>query len=71
VAKLLLDHGARIDAADNRGRTALMIAAEAGHLEMVDLLIARGANRSLRDASGKSALDLARTAAVRQRLSAH
>jgi ankyrin repeat protein len=28
VAKLLLDHGARLDAADNRGRTALMIAAE-------------------------------------------
>ncbi|MEJ2434291.1 MAG: ankyrin repeat domain-containing protein [Pseudolabrys sp.] len=68
VAKLLLDHGARLDAADNRGRTALMIAAQTGHLEMVDLLLSRGANRSLRDKAGKTAADLAATAAIRKRL---
>ena len=71
VAKLLLDHGARIDDADNRGRTALMIAAETGHGDMVDLLIKRGADRSLRDKAGKRAVDLASTAAIKQRLSAH
>lgn len=68
VAKLLLDHGALLDAADNRGRTALMIAAETGHVEMVDLLLRRGADRNLRDKSGKSAVDLATSEAVRQRL---
>lgn len=68
VAKLLIDDGARLDAADNRGRTALMIAAETGHLEMIDLLVKRGANRDLRDKSGKSAADLAANDAVRQRL---
>jgi ankyrin repeat protein len=69
VAKLLLDHGALLDAADNRGRTALMIAAEASHAEMVDLLIARGANRGLMDKAGKSASDLAANETVRLRLS--
>ena len=54
VAKLLIEHGARLDAVDNRGRTALMIAAETGHVEMVDLLLKRGANRDLRDKSGKA-----------------
>ncbi len=68
VAKLLLDHRARLDAADNRGRTALMIAAENGHGEMVDFLLARGANRELRDKAGKSAADLAANDATRGRL---
>jgi uncharacterized protein len=68
VAKLLLDHGAVIDAADDRGRTALMIAAETGHLEMVDLLIKRGAGRTLRDKQGKSAADLAANGEIRKRL---
>ena len=54
VAKLLIDHGALLDAADNRGRTALMIAAETGHLEMVDLLLKRGADRELRDKRAKA-----------------
>jgi ankyrin repeat protein len=71
VAKLLLKYGALLDAADNRGRTALMIAAETGHLEMVDLLLKRGANRNLRDNAGKSAADLASSAAVKQRLLTH
>lgn len=70
VAKLLIDHRAAINAADNRGRTALMIAAEAGHAEMVDLLLARGANAALKDRSGKRAFDLAANDAVRQRLGA-
>ena len=38
VLTLLLDRGAHIDDADNRGRTALMIAAELNHAEAVDLL---------------------------------
>jgi ankyrin repeat protein len=45
-----------------------MIAAEVDHLEMVDLLIRRGANRNLSDKTGKTAADLAATAAIRARL---
>ena len=59
VVTLLIERGARLDDADNRGRTALMIAAETGHAAIVALLLARGADRRCRDKEGKSALDLA------------
>src|SRR5436853_568144 len=36
VLDLLLAHGGRLDDADNRGRTALMIAAELGYAPTVD-----------------------------------
>jgi ankyrin repeat protein len=65
---LLLKGGAEIDAADDRGRTALMMAAELGHAEMVDGLIKRGADRDMRDRVGKTALDLAANASVRRAL---
>jgi ankyrin repeat protein len=49
-AKLLLDHGAAIDAVDEEYRsTPLGIAARWGRLDVVTLLLARGANP---DASG-------------------
>lgn len=44
ILTLLLDRGARLDDKDNRGRTALMIAASLGHSSAVDVLVARGAN---------------------------
>ena len=43
IVRMLLDKGAAIDAADDRGRTAMMTAAELGHDEVVDLLLRRGA----------------------------
>ena len=46
VIKLLLDRGARLDDQDNRGRTPLMIAAELNHTVAVDLLLARGADKT-------------------------
>ena len=58
VIKLLLDRGARIDDQDNRGRTPLMIAAELNHTVAVELLLAHGADKGLRDKQGKSAADL-------------
>ena len=66
VVELLLDAGARLDAVDDRGRTALMIAAGLGHAEMADTLIERGADRSVRDKAGKTALDLAANDNVRR-----
>ena len=68
VVSYLLDAGARIDDRDDRGRTALMIAAEGGHEEIANLLVARGADASLKDKAGKRAADLTRLSSLRERL---
>ena len=68
VMTLFLDHCARIDDQDNRGRTALMIAAELNHAAAVDLLLARGADKSLKDKQGKTAGDLTSLTALREKL---
>jgi len=47
VVGYLLDAGAAIDDRDDRGRTALMIAAEGGHAGIANLLLARGADPAL------------------------
>ena len=71
VTDLLLARGAPLNDADNRGRTALMIAAELGYAAEVDLLLKHGADATLKDRDGKTALDLAKNAEVRERLAAH
>jgi ankyrin repeat protein len=68
VVSYLLDAGAHIDDRDDRGRTALMIAAEGGHEEIADLLVARGADASLKDKAGKRAADLTRLSSLREKL---
>ncbi len=68
VLTLLIDHGAHIDDQDNRGRTALMIAASLGHEKAVDVLLARGADKALHDKAGKTAADLATSDALRKKL---
>jgi ankyrin repeat protein len=47
----------------------LMIAADAGHAGVIDVLLARGANRALKDKDGKTALDLATDNPVREKFS--
>jgi ankyrin repeat protein len=68
VVAYLLDAGAHIDDRDDRGRTALMIAAEGGHAEMAALLLARGADPALKDKAGKRAADLTALTSLRERL---
>ncbi len=68
VIDLLLAHGAVLNAADDRGRTALMIAASLGDAATVDILLRRGADRAFKDKDGKTALDLAANTAVREKL---
>jgi ankyrin repeat protein len=68
VVRQLLDLGAHIDDRDARGRTALMIAAEGGHAGIVDLLLERGADATLRDKEGKRAADLTVLTSLRERL---
>ena len=71
VVSYLLDTGAHIDDRDDRGRTALMIAAEGGHSEVAGLLAARGADASLKDKAGKRAADLTVLSSLRERLTTH
>jgi Raf kinase inhibitor-like YbhB/YbcL family protein len=52
---LLLEHGAALNAKDSDGWTALIKASAGGHAEAVRLLLARGADMSPTDASGRSA----------------
>ena len=56
----LIDAGADVNAADEDGQTALMAAAEKGHVSKVRFLLDNGANVNARDKSGKTALQYAR-----------
>jgi len=47
-----------------------MIAAELGYGDIVELLLARGADRARKDKQGRTAFDLATNADVRDKLSA-
>jgi ankyrin repeat protein len=38
VVRLLLEHGVDVEAKDNDGKTAMQVAAEEGHDEVVELL---------------------------------
>ena len=69
TVKLLLAKGAKVDLLDDRGRSALMIAASLGHVEIVRTLLAAGADKGLRDKGGKRAADLAVSDELRQLLS--
>ncbi len=71
VVAYLLEAGAHIDDRDDRGRTALMIAAEGGHAEIADLLLKRGADPALKDKAGKRAADLTVLTSLRERLTPH
>jgi len=66
--RLVLAAGAEIDAVDNRGWSALMIAAERGHGEAAELLLESGADPGIADAQGRRAADLTSDTALRDRL---
>lgn len=51
--------GDPVDARDSSGRTALMLAAARGNLEICRLLLAHGADPAVRDAAGLTAVDIA------------
>ena len=66
VIDLLLETGAEVDAADDRGRTALMMAAKLDHAEVVEMLMRWGADRNLSDKAGKTVFDLSVSDEVRR-----
>lgn len=61
VAKLLLDHGAPVDARQHGGWTALHAAALHGDCELAEVLLAAGAEIGARADNNQCALDLALT----------
>jgi hypothetical protein len=68
VAVALLDHGADIEARDNKGQTPLRRAVNCRKLEVVQLLMRRGANPRAADGRGVTPLDVARTAEMKRAL---
>lgn len=61
VAEALLDAGASIDAPIAGNKTALMAAAGAGDVDVLTMLIARGADPCATDDDGQQALDYAQS----------
>jgi uncharacterized protein len=62
LVRLLLEHHAYIDAESPNRSTPLMLAAMYGHASVVRLLLEEGADASLRNEQGLSAVDFARRA---------
>ncbi|MCF7695887.1 ankyrin repeat domain-containing protein [Mycetohabitans rhizoxinica] len=60
VVKLLIDHFAYIDAASPNGTTPLMMAARGGHITTVKLLLDDGADLTLKNQLGLTAIDFAK-----------
>jgi ankyrin repeat protein len=52
IIRLLLAAGAKVDAPEDEGQTALMIAAREGHMDVVRLLLEAGADKSYRAGPG-------------------
>ena len=71
IAEKLLDAGALIDVPGYENDTPLIDAVNNHKVGIVELLLRRGANVNLRNAGGKTALDLAQTVEMKNLLSAH
>lgn len=56
IVKLLLHHGALINATDRQGKTALHYAAEEGHIDTTAVLLSWGADTTVIDSFGLTSL---------------
>ena len=59
IAKLLLCHGADVNATDSRGETALMYAVQRGQEELVRILLSHGADKYIMNRQNDNCIDLA------------
>jgi ankyrin repeat protein len=50
--RFLLEHAALVNKTNNQNQTALILAAKAGHTDVVIQLLRAGANASIRDSRG-------------------
>ena len=60
IVEILLSFGAEVNETDGPGQTALMFASESGFADVVLTLLENGADRSILDLNGETALDKAR-----------
>ena len=68
VIRVLLEHGADVNAQDADGRTPLMFAALSGQATYLPILLDAGADPQIRTHSGKRAEDFAKTPEIRKLL---
>lgn len=68
MVELVLRKPQAVNEQDTLGRTALHYASENGHTDVLTLLFTAGADVSLKDDDGKTALDLATTSEARETL---
>jgi ankyrin repeat protein len=67
VARRLIEKGADVHVQTDGNRTsALMMASDADLVEIAKLLLAKGASPNVKDAHGKSALDYAKSDAMKK-----
>ncbi|MEA5466671.1 ankyrin repeat domain-containing protein [Leptothoe sp. PORK10 BA2] len=59
IALVLIDHGADVNWIDGEGVTPLILAAFKNHLDLVQLLLAHGADPTVKDQWHRTALDYA------------
>jgi len=64
TCSVLLHAGADVNAAAKDGTTALMKAAGNAKADVVAYLLSKGANATLKDSTGKTALDYAQAATI-------
>ena len=56
ICKLLLDHGAMVNATDKKGKTALQYATEENQIEVTKLLLQHGAEQVIKSPNGEDAI---------------
>ena len=66
IAQLLIEHGANVNTVNFNGATALIFAATFARTTLVKLLLNCGADASLEDDRGHSALDHAKIQGIRE-----
>ena len=66
VKLLLAQPGVKLDETNDGGDTALMVAAEGGHTEIVEMLLKAGANVNITDIGGETAITRAQKTLAKQ-----
>ncbi len=64
ICSMLIDYGADVNALSNEGITPLMLAAQNAKVDVIEVLLKKGANPGTKDQNGKIAYNYAETAEI-------